>query len=51
MHIGDGILPTEVLVGGWALSAVGVGIGLKRLEGDRLPQVAVVSSAFFRRQH
>jgi cobalt/nickel transport system permease protein len=47
MHIADGILPVSVLAGGWALSAVGVGIGLKRLDGDRLPQVAVISSAFF----
>jgi len=47
MHISEGVLSTEVLAGGALLAAAGVGIGLRRLEYERVPQVAVVSAAFF----
>ena len=47
VHIQDGILPVETLIAGGALSTVGVAVGLKRLDPERLPQAAVVCSAFF----
>ena len=47
MHISEGVLSGPVLAGGWALSAVGVGLGLKRLDYDRLMTVAILSAAFF----
>jgi len=47
MHISEGVLSAPVLLGGAALSAAGVAIGLKKTDYDRLPQVAVLSSAFF----
>ena len=46
MHISEGVLSGPVLAGGWALSAVGVGLGLKRLDYDRLMTVAILSAAF-----
>ena len=47
MHISEGVLSGPVLAGGWALTAVGTAIGLKRLDYDRLMTVAILSAAFF----
>ena len=47
MHISEGVLPVQVLGAGAALAAAGVGIGLWKTDYDRVPRVAVLSSAFF----
>jgi cobalt/nickel transport system permease protein len=47
MHISEGVLSPPVLAAGAALSAAGCGFGLKRLNYDRVPQVAILTSAFF----
>lgn len=47
MHISEGVLSPPVLVVGGGLAAAGVGYALKRMDYDRIPQVAVVSCAFF----
>jgi len=47
MHISEGVLSAPVLVTGAALTAAGCGIGLKKLDHDRVPQVAILTSAFF----
>ena len=47
MHISEGILSAPVLVTGAMLSAGGVALGLKKMDYERIPQVAVLSSAFF----
>ncbi len=47
MHIADGILSTPVLIGGAAAATVGVGYGLWQMKPERVPQAAVLSSAFF----
>ena len=47
MHIEEGFLSAPVLVAGGALAAVGIGIGLRRMDYERVPKVAVLSSAFF----
>ena len=47
MHIVDGVLSAPVLVGGGALAAAGVAIGLRRMDTDDLPRVGVLSAAFF----
>jgi len=47
MHISEGILSAPVLLSGAALTAVGTWIGLKNLDCDRIPQVAILTSAFF----
>lgn len=47
MHIVDGALSGEVLAIGAALAAAGVGLGLKKMDYDHLPQVGVLSAAFF----
>ena len=47
MHVAEGALASQVLLGGAALAAAGVAVGLKKMDYDRVPQVAVMSSAFF----
>ena len=47
MHISEGVLSTPVLLSGAALTVVGTAIGLKKMDYDRIPQVAVLSAAFF----
>lgn len=47
MHISEGVLSAPVLIGGGALSAGCVAYGLKKMEYKKIPQVAVLSSAFF----
>jgi cobalt/nickel transport system permease protein len=47
MHISEGILTAKVLVGGLAVAGAGVAYGLKKMDYDRMPKVAVLSSSFF----
>jgi cobalt/nickel transport system permease protein len=47
MHISEGVLSAPVLVTGAAVSIVCLGIGLKKIDEDRIPLIAVLSSAFF----
>ncbi|MFZ5586189.1 MAG: cobalt transporter CbiM [Thermodesulfobacteriota bacterium] len=47
MHISEGVLPGAVLAAGAALSAAGLAMGLKKLDQERLPQVAILAAAFF----
>ena len=47
MHIAEGILSWPVLAGGAACAAAGVAIGLRKIDHEQLPRVAVLTSAFF----
>jgi cobalt/nickel transport system permease protein len=47
MHISEGVLSAPVLITGAVLSATGVAIGLRKMSYEKIPQVAVLSSAFF----
>ena len=47
MHISEGVLSPAVLGGGAALTAVGTAIGLKKLDYEAIPRVAILSAAFF----
>ena len=47
MHISEGILSAPILISGAALATAGTAVGLKKLDYDRLPQVAMLSAAFF----
>lgn len=47
MHIAEGILSAPVLLGGAALTAVGVVQGLRRLDPADVPRVGLVSAALF----
>lgn len=46
-HIPDGVLSAPVLVAGAAVSLAGCAYGLRRLEAERIPQVAVLSAVLF----
>jgi len=47
MHISDGVLSAEVLLAGAAVAAGGTAVGLKKIDMEKMPRVAVLSSAFF----
>ncbi len=47
MHISEGVLSAPVLLTGAALTVAGCAVGLKKMDYDRIPQVALLSSAFF----
>jgi cobalt/nickel transport system permease protein len=47
MHISEGILSAPVLAGGAALAAGGVAAGLRKMDYEKIPEVAVLTSAFF----
>ncbi|MBW1716717.1 MAG: cobalt transporter CbiM [Deltaproteobacteria bacterium] len=47
MHISEGVLSAPVLVTGVALAVAGTSVGLKKMDYEKIPQVAVLSSAFF----
>jgi cobalt/nickel transport system permease protein len=47
MHISEGVLSAPVLVMGALLSLGGTALGLKKMDYEKIPEVAVLSSAFF----
>ena len=47
MHLSEGVLHTPVLLAGVVLAVVGVAVGLRRLESERLPLTALFAAAFF----
>ena len=47
MHIAEGALSGPVLLGGAVLAVAGVGLGLKNMDYEEVPRVAVLASAFF----
>jgi cobalt/nickel transport system permease protein len=47
MHISEGIIAAPVLVAGAATAVAGCAIGLKKMDLENTPKVAVLSSAFF----
>jgi cobalt/nickel transport system permease protein len=47
MHISEGVLSPAVLIGGAALAAAGVAVGMKKLEQKEIPTIGILSAAFF----
>ncbi len=47
MHISEGILSGPVLSAGAAIAVAGTGIGLKKIDYDKIVHVAILASAFF----
>jgi cobalt/nickel transport system permease protein len=47
MHISEGILSAPVLASGAALTVAGIAIGLKKMDYEKLPTVALLSAVFF----
>ena len=46
-HIPDGVLSAPVLIAGGVASAALLGVAIRRLDYDRVPQAAVLSAVFF----
>ena len=47
MHISEGVLSGPVLISGAALAAVGTGIGLKKLDYEKIAKAGMLAAAFF----
>ena len=47
MHISEGILSLPILIGGGATAIVGIAVGLKHIDNDRIIETSLLSSAFF----
>jgi cobalt/nickel transport system permease protein len=47
MHISEGVLSPLVLASGAGLAVAGTAIGLKKLDYEAIPRVAILSAAFF----
>jgi cobalt/nickel transport system permease protein len=47
MHISEGVLSPAALASGVGLAVVGCAIGLKKLDYEAIPRVAILSAAFF----
>jgi cobalt/nickel transport system permease protein len=47
MHISEGVLSAPVLISGAGLAAVGTGIGLKKLDFEKIAEAAMLSAVFF----
>ena len=47
MHISEGVLSPTVLAGGAVLAIAGTAIGLKKMDYEAIPRVALLSAAFF----
>ena len=47
MHISEGVLAAPVLISGVAAAAAGCSVGLRKMDFDKTPRVAVMASTFF----
>ncbi len=47
MHIGDGLLPAEVWVGGSVIAAGALALSVRRFDESRVPQLGVLTGLFF----
>lgn len=47
MHISDGVLSLPALAAGWGVTAFGLGVGLKKMDGEKIVRVSLMGSAFF----
>ena len=47
MHISDGILSAQVLSGSWLITIIGTGIGLKKIDQNKIVYAGMLSATFF----
>ena len=47
VHISDGVLTTPWLVGGFALTALLLGLGARRVRDEEIPRIALLTATFF----
>lgn len=47
MHISEGVLSPAILTGGAALTVIGVGIGLKSIDYEEIPNIGILTAGFF----
>jgi cobalt/nickel transport system permease protein len=47
MHISEGVLSVPMIAAGWGTAVIGLGVGLKKMPVEKLPETALVSSVLF----
>ncbi len=47
MHISEGVLSAPILISAAAIAAVGVVIGVKKMDVEQIPKVAILTSVFY----
>jgi cobalt/nickel transport system permease protein len=47
MHISEGVLSPPVLIAGAVITAAGCAVGLRKMDYDNIPEVAIMSATFF----
>lgn len=47
MHISEGVLNAPVLVAGFAGTAAGLAVGIRKMDAHNMPKIAVLSASFF----
>lgn len=47
MHISEGVLPAPFLIASWSVTSVFLFLSLRKVSGDKLPRLAILSSLFF----
>ncbi len=47
MHISEGILPASLLAGGYAGAIVGIAVGLRKMDFNKIAEVGLLSASFF----
>ncbi len=47
MHISEGVLAVPVLLAGAGVTVIGLGIGLKKIDAKKVPEVSLLSATFF----
>ena len=47
MHLSDGFVPMDWCAAGYLVTAILIGIGLRRLREEDLPKIALMTAAFF----
>ncbi len=47
MHISEGVLPGWCLITGWVLTSAGLYVGLRSINGRKIPRTALLSAVFF----
>lgn len=47
MHISDGVLDTEIIVGGFVFTAAAISYSLKGLEQKDIPKISLMTAVFF----
>lgn len=47
VHISDGVLPSQTVIAGWAVTILLIALTIRKLRAENIPRLSVVAAAFF----